>query len=1553
MKGRYRAKHYRNTEHTRLRMLLSVILCLCLLTSVLQLRMITASAAIKIDSVTVTHEGKKTEKLTLPQNERAVLKAECFPDAQNVAYQWQILADIKSELWVNIYDATKQSMSLSYAMLGSLLDESGSAYIRCRATAGESSQYSDAVCVTVAFNALADAESVTVRNGSSSVRKAPACAPKSNPEYVDIYINYLDAVSGQPIYTGFAAQIQYGTSYSNTVISPTYLGYAPFYNEANPSVTVPEGGTVDANDDATVVALNIPADYTAAQYVVNVYYKAINVPYAVRYYFQNINDDMYTENMGLYRISSAKTGTIISNEQLEVEVPESVRGFTKLYHYPEAVAADGSTVFQCYYDRNYFIIKFDMNGGYGTEPVYARYGTPFVVNAPTRHGYVFDGWDDVTNGVGDGVKDTLPDTVPDENRTYKALWSTVDTTYTAVYWLQNADDDEYSYIGSVKKNAKSGYIVSGSDSLTATTPLCGDTHTHTEECYPDHFSHYIYERADKNVTVKGDGSTVVNIYYKRKTYTLRFYYVREKNGVYQLVGGSTYPFGNIGSVRPNPYTVQNLLAKVPDGSWGKIKSLPVLKQKYANKYTKGTLVDTAKGYTYYYLELSARFDANLTDSWPGEAFEPIEVDENHTANGAQNHMGEGQWGHYAYLAGWNGEFKVKYTKDNPNSTIKGMFQKLDDHLLYDSSEGTSDIVSFLAFFENGADIGWSKPFQWQYEMYVPVLPGETGNLKYNGVDYLLYKSIDTSDNNEGIGHQTQPTLYGFTANGQTSVKNADLPDGRASYTARFFYQRTYHDLTMHNYNQIHLYEKLPYQDPLDDYGNTTPPYPSTLEENAYTFSGWYYSPGCYDGSEYKAGDTMPGKNIGLYAKWTPVNHTVRFFRTYDDMIAYETAGNKDGMIDTREIPHGSVLGSVDNPTHRSDGLEYTFGGWFYMRAGNKTAYTPLDMPVTKDMNVFADWGTHSSQPYRIHYALHEGEGDNYWLGLLNTAANASPKNNKTYKVTNDGKEERTYVYLTSDNRYHRLIAPDSAGFAYQGNTRTFYPKAGEPLNELYPAYNSSGYYPTLASHSVTVEYEENKEEPEHNVFTFTYVHAANIAYRVEYRYADTGALITSAPGGGTVTKYSTKAVVTERFEVIKDYIPDAFYKRLILAVTDDGNGNYVGSPYNVAVFYYSKNTQNAFYAVHHMLQKVNAAGAELTQDESGNYINYTQSDALTEGIGDIGSTHDIVPQTFSGFTVYGTGYIKHSGPTQLLDAETNPHFTITVQAQGTELYIFYTRNTQNYKVYYLKYGTDISNLPQLSDTSPGVLLPIESGTGTFGSAVVASAKPVSGMNCVSNPSQTIILRANDAQNYIIFYYAPLQYTVEYKVWQYGGGTLSQTIEVVNGTDLFSGSTATAKIGYRFDGWYTDEACTVPVGDNGTITDNKLVPATLKLDAMPKVNVFYAKFVPVLGSMTIQRQNGTADEGNGDRVFVYRITAADDPAFELYVSIKGSGSVTIKDMFCREYTVEQQNGWSWRYNDTLQKVTVSEGTTRTVTFDDAPVNNKWLNGNSERITNRKG
>lgn len=365
-------------------------------------------------AVTVTHKGSAVDSLSLPQDERTTLTAVCASDVTDASYQWQILADIASELWVNIYDATEQSLALSCALLNSLADDTGSAYVRCRVTASGQTIDSNVVCVTAArtipveTGAEDEADANAAPTGRAPALRAPARAPAAtSEEYVEITINYLDAVTRNSIYKSYQAQIAKGTGYTSTVISPAYLGYAPFYNMAAPSGT----DTSAANDDATTIHLNIPTSYSAPTYVVNVYYKAIDVPYAVRYYFQNIHDDTYSEDVGLYRVAAAKTGTIISDEALKL--PEGkAEGFTKLYHYPEAVAADGSTVFQCYYDRNYYMLKFDMDGGYGTEPVYARYGTAFIVTAPTRHGYEFDGWDDVTDGTGDDKADTLPTTIP-------------------------------------------------------------------------------------------------------------------------------------------------------------------------------------------------------------------------------------------------------------------------------------------------------------------------------------------------------------------------------------------------------------------------------------------------------------------------------------------------------------------------------------------------------------------------------------------------------------------------------------------------------------------------------------------------------------------------------------------------------------------------------------------------------------------------------------------------------------------------------------------------------------------------------------------------------------------------------------------------------------------------------------------------------------------------------------------------------------------------------------------------------------------------------------
>ena len=1553
------------------------------------------------DAVTVTVDGTKTAQVTLPQSGRVTMEA--ASETGETDYQWQILLDGD---WVSIYDATAATLTLTYAMVSPAL-EKGSAMVRC-AVGGES--VSDPVKVTVSYDVEADAAALnrqrdeltqeTSAAAASAPRRTPRRVSRSGaPEYINVTVNYLDAVTGLPIYTGFSATIKSGKPYSQKVLSPTYLGYAPYWYPDDPDTTDPGAAT----ESAQSLDLSVGAGYTEATYTVNVYYKAIAVSYAVRYYFQNIHDDMYSENVDYYRRSSALTGTIIANEALGLG-EEQARGFTKLYHYPEAVAADGSTVFECYYDRNYYQVKLDANGGYGSEHVYARYGTPFVATTPTRHGYSFVGWDKLNEkGEGDGKVDELPTTVPAENASYKALWESADTTYTVVYWLKSAEGTEYDYMGSQKRSAVAGEVVSGDASwLKADSYICGlteeDGHTHNEGCKPELFRHSVYEKADGNVTIKGDGSTTVNVYYTRKSYTLRFYYAKEyvsaedtvappanpsNTPVYSVVGGSMRPFGFYqetgNNARPKKdgktvNDVESLLYNIQSGDWGVVAELPTIQQPTgtAYTYTIGTYPDgggyNAKGDRFHYLEFTVPYGTDLLHLWPTEeVFGQIQTARSrYDANKANEHLGAEQWGNYAYFAGWNGEYNVKYTQENTNSTIKCLYPVLNDDLLYAEKLigqwGDASTVNFLGFFDNGANVKWSIPRQWIYKLYVEVLPGhETdegvaertvdGETRY----YMLYDTVFANDDNTTIEHQTDPPLPGFTCmrdkdGGSLREENGTLADGRESYTANFYYNRNSYTLTAQNYDEIIQYNDVLYQADLDRkmYDLLLMPYPKPLEEHAYTLGGWYTSPGCFPGSEYVPGSTMPEHDVSLYAKWEPKTYTVRLFKNQKAMETYQRTGDEALILYERTVNHGLAMDEIDDPTDDWSGHGYSFNGWFYLKNGKKTAFTPTDTAVKEDLLVYADWGSHKAQPYLIHYVLKE-TADEEWKALLDEASLYSPQDGKAYTVTNGSGESRTYIYYAGEGGgYHRQIAGDTRGYANQGSTRTFYPKAGDPYNQMYSGFNT-GYYPTLASHSITMGEEPNVAAPTVNVFTFYYVHAAEVSYKVEYRYHGTGELIESeSTGTGSVAKSTSKAVVTERFAVVKDYVPDAFYKRLVLAVVEDGKGGYVGSPDNVVTFYYTKNTGNAYYAIHYMLQNVDAATDEPQCVEPGTYSNYTESTVYTEGIGQIGAPLSITPQEFSGFTMRPTASVRWDNSSDTVQVNDAGAFSLTVQKEGTELYVFYTRNTQSYVVRYLRYGSDPHHNPQPGD----VLHAPVNGTGKYGAVVTAAAKSIDGYHCVSTVSQSIVLRPDDRQNEIIFYYEPLQYTVEYRVWSYGGGTLNNTLEVVVEKNPFKGATPAAKSGYTFDGWYQDAECTIPVREKGTVDDatDKLTPKHSELLPAPQTNVFYARFKAVYGNVTITRE-ATEDESNGDGTYVYRLTSQADPTYIVEVTVPKGGSTTVYDLPCGDYTVEQVNSWSWRYADGAQTVTVEDGKPKTVTFAGAAVKEKWLTGSSDAVVNR--
>ena len=194
-------------------------------------------------------------------------------------------------------------------------------------------------------------------------------------EHCTIRVEY-QFKNGESAYDSYIAVVEKGQPVDIEITNPSLPGYKP----------------VDSLDESTArpaPVTHIVHESLTEDITMKIYYVPDIVPYKVKYFMQNIYDD-YTANLTLpekYYDKSGLTGTF-PDELKDI----SFNGFTRLYHKPDFIAADGSTEFELYYTRNYYLINFDLNGGYGVEPVYAKYQFPYHIAAPKREGYVFKGW---------------------------------------------------------------------------------------------------------------------------------------------------------------------------------------------------------------------------------------------------------------------------------------------------------------------------------------------------------------------------------------------------------------------------------------------------------------------------------------------------------------------------------------------------------------------------------------------------------------------------------------------------------------------------------------------------------------------------------------------------------------------------------------------------------------------------------------------------------------------------------------------------------------------------------------------------------------------------------------------------------------------------------------------------------------------------------------------------------------------------------------------------------------------------------------------------------
>ena len=1447
-------------------------------------------------------------------------------------YQWQIYV---GGVWANIQGETAQTLELTYAMAKQAMDADNNVQLRCRlipAVATFALTEEEAIYEKEIYAKVNDSITYTEQTLSTDVTvtqytqneepddaynaawelqnaaKTPAVSTYAltrageGSDNFNIVINYVFE-NNEVAAESYGASLAAGSSFKATVTHPPITGYVP--SQGTASGWDVEG--ISYTGTETVIDItNIQNDITLV-----VTYKPADVKYTVLHYQEKVgmqretNIDLKYE-LVLTEPKTGKTGSIVSGVEKEYD------GFYDLLYEPQAIAADGTTVVKVYYDRYYYIMKFDLGGGYGVEPIYAQYGAEIGdVGTPTKPGYTFAGWLDK-----DGNAATIPSNMPAETRTYTAKWTMNDTAQVkVVFWGENPNDEEYSYLSTGTINVAPGkeYTYVNGDLVII---ACGkEEHTHTAECY----------KCGKEEHTQHTDDCLGNCTHQ---HTLDCYSVDGNTELEAL------------SSKPDGITVQN----------------PVNGAVYT--YVKEGYMPWESDTTYYYLYLNGMWyhsenTANYGDNSGQKEITPScnhsHTDacyscEVHTHTSECYTCGKDEHTHGAACGDSSGSVSSGLdstlwtfvrsdtaTVDPDGSTVINVYYDRTEFTLHfrDANSSVDDFgtivdkwgadieAEFFAVSDKAGYQSWSenRDASSPWTNLIAIMPpkdmiyysyeGSGTNVwtmtyykeTFTEGDYaeafkvLLHRSGGTT-----VSKEEFLVLEGFTFNAGLSTKTGSSTNG-----AKFYYDRNYYTIEYYNPNElIKKQEKVYFQEELGKYDFTPGDewIPDYYEPGSVVFDGWYLNPEC-TGEEFNfATHTMPAipndtgdssdNNSGetaltVYAKWVPATHDVYFYLD-------EAAWREGTVLSThpkKTVPHNAILNEkggdtsddVANPSNGS----YTFVGWFYMDNGVEKAFDFANMPIKKDLHVYGKWSSNVLKEYFVYFKIQGTDTE---------------------------------------------IADPITGSALAGTGKTFDAKGGE---ELYEGYRE-GYFPLVKSHSMILDIEKD----ENNRFTFWYVQRDAVPYSVYYvteSQNEAGTLESIELDGKTyyivadtyMNSTNRKAVVTEKFVPVSGYMPDAFQKRLVVDASENAD--------NKIIFIYSVDTTHAYYKITHYTQ--NPDGKTWTEYAS------------SEAVGDIGKTYSADPLTIRGFThdpnVEGT---VMSG---------------VLTANGLELKLYYVRSPYPYEVHYLEEGTN------------KVLHNPTNGVGQYGMTVTGNAVDIENYEVVGDESQSItidIVNEGAANpNIITFYYKEKEVTINYKVVGPDGkidtnGTsgkvdlndgvenplaaTSETVEILSGTA--KGATAAASSNaYRFVGWYSDAACTTQVGTNAYYQPTK------EGTAWVNGTTYYAKFedntVTLIINKTVLKQDFAeviapsrfetfqfevlVKDSDGKYVNATPADSTNNP-FVVMVQADGNktGSYEIELLYVKggEYKVVEQLNTNQSYTTTMTTTPNDENPTKTTELD---------------------
>ncbi len=1456
----------------------------------------------------------------------------------SASYQWQILV---GDEWVEIMGANTADLPVTYALLANALDTVDSAQLRCITRSGSKIVEGEPVIVTVDRNFDYDnyvhPEEEMQPEPRSLMRSARSgdvmllAEGDHNVCYVTIQYLFENGIQAA---NSFVAQVPVGVETTVNAVFPLVQGYLPYYEGVQQdSLSLTE--SFDGNEIYTVTYVPTMVDYT------------------VDIYFQNIENDDYS-----FYDSRTYQGLTGSKVPLNTQVFE---GMNELLHETPIIAADGTTHVEIYYDRIYYMTRVYLMGGFGIYSVYARYGADLQshLTAPTRPGFAFIGWDqymvdsdddDVPDTGGDNNPDVVEATVPSRNLAYVALWKEQPTANVRiVFWGENPNDDGYSYLNTQILEVKPGLELSYSmtDGTvcgweehthgTGCTVKCGQTaHSHNQSCY---------------VLSCDKGHTHTDSCYgncTHKTHSWGCYSTQGPSLAENQTGNTETAFKNLKNRVPSP--VNGTIYRTRRSEWNDTN--------YNFFYVNGTWYYLGTGNTYKGVSYSGSIGtptfttpatktatlracthtthddeciscglSHTHSDYTGSCYTLVCTQDEHTHSISCYDCVEHTHSvscRYPQFKGYDAnlwEFKESdtVTVASDGSTILNVkFTRKKFTINFKTS--TDAAGSIYTINEKwGADISNHWPIKgtngitydsgqrWkpngskiysQVLVYLAIMPQESFNL-----------IVDVSSNDTYIMHYMVEILPGETASNTRDFQGKTFKEHFTPVKA--------------NYNYLTKAEDFFDLEGFDQYGSE----PSFTNNQI---------------------DIRGGGDVYLY--YTRSTNILEFhFGNDEDEMRTETPLYQQSL--------GGYAFTVPLPDEY-EAESHAFAGWYLNPecTGDAVDLNTTTMPA-HNLALYAKWvpvhhkvrlvkEKKADGNYSLEDSLLEVDGVRIEeLSVLHGTLVFDGQENKTppipqnrpYKFLgwfymDDGVElmwdfehhpvvTDTVIYakwssevLVPYTIYYKDkngndIAPPTVNSSLAGHSVTVKAKVGKDLSEEY----REGYFPEVSSHSIELNIENAETGVE---YTFVYEKAASKKYYVHYVNEKTNEEFSGSP----IEHSSTYAIITEIYKFYDGYVPDEYQKSLVLSADEEKNHLY---------FYYTEAVNEGVWFVGHYIQNIDSDN----RDDANQYSSHAT-------YGDVDQLGNIISATWptdlskDGFSFY-KAEISSDGNTISTVYDLN-EAKGAITKQGLVIKVYYTRNKYPYKVVYRNKDTG-ANLGETVYTGDDMQY-----YGKQVSVPYDALPKFEGYEFASAGVTTIVKDSTDAitKNIIYVYYTELSIRLDFKIVgdAESGSTNPQYTHVKINSDLSATATATANQKYRFIGWYRDENCTQLI-----TTDKQLT--LLRPSAGWTPYTYYAKFEPAVGNFTIVREN--AEQG---QVFVYEIRNVKTGEI-YYVTIVGNEQVTIKNLPMGEYSVTQQNDWSWRHNDSAQNVNHQNADGTTVTFSEGSVKEQWLNGNSELEKNK--